>query len=394
MDPYEFRLKNLFKPGDTTVTGEIITEHTGSAKDCLIKVAEAIGLHDEYSAEEQAEWEKKGIRKAKAATVLQKSPAMPTWSASSALVQMNEDGTVRLSVGGTDMGQGTYTVMQQIVSETLDIPVEDVYITHKVNTDLSPYDWQTVASRMTVICGNAVKDASRDLLEQILEIGAVALRAAKHELGVKDGYIYVLQKPQNRIPFSDVAIGYVYENGNAVGGPLIGRGKAIAQGLSNLDPETGYGTPAMDWTYGAQATEIEVDMHTGDITILDMATCLDVGKVMHADLYKGQVYGGALQAIGATFNEYLQYDDEARIKTGGFVDYKIPTIKDIPRNWSALAVETPQFDGPYGARGCGEHPTVSVASVIGNALHNANCADIRHLPLSSARVHEKMQLFK
>lgn len=392
MDPYEFRLMNLLKVGSTTVTGEVITEYTGSVRDCIAKAAQAIKLHEEYSEEEKAEFKRTGKYKGKAVAVLQKSPAMPTWSASSALIHLNEDGTVKISVGGTDIGQGSYTMLQQIVAEKLDIPIERIHISHKINTDMSPYDWQTVASRMTVICGNAVVNACDDLLDQIYEMGAIALRAAKHELAVADGFVYVKQKPQNRIPFSQIAIGYVYENGNAVGGPIIGRGKAIAQGLSNLDPETGYGTPAMDWTYGAQGVEIEVDTHTGDIEVLHLATSIDVGKVMHKGMFEGQVLGGSLQAIGATFYEYIQYDDFARMRTDSFVDYKIPTMKDIPHRRSILPIENPQLDGPYGARGAGEHPTVSVACAIGNALENAIGVDIIDLPMTSWNVLERIQM--
>jgi CO/xanthine dehydrogenase Mo-binding subunit len=395
MDPTEFRLKNLLMPGSKTITGELITENTGRADLCLKQVAEAIGLDKPYTEEEKAEWAKKGKYRGKAAAVLQKSPAMPTWSASSALLQMNEDGTMRLSVGGVDYGQGTYTVMKQIVAERLDFPVEKIGISHTINTNLSPYDWQTVASRMTVLCGVAVIEACDDLKEQILELGSIILRAAKHEIEFKDEYVYVKQNPHERVPISKLAMGYTFENGNAVGGPLIGRGKSIAQGLTNLDADTGQGKTALDWTYGAHAVEIEVDSNTGDIDILHMASSLDIGQVMNAALLRGQVVGGALQGIGTTFHEAVYYDDMGRLITRNFTDYKIPTFRDVPKKMDVLSVETPQLDGPYGARGCGEHPLISVTSVIANALANATGEEFFDLPLSADRVylrlHEKKQ---
>ncbi|HWS29026.1 MAG TPA: xanthine dehydrogenase family protein molybdopterin-binding subunit [Clostridia bacterium] len=390
MDPMELRLKNLLMPGSKTITGELITENTGRVDLCLKQVAESIGLDKPYTEEEKAEWRKMGKYRGKAAAVLQKSPAMPTWSASSALLQMNEDGTMRLSVGGVDYGQGTYTVMKQIVAERLHFPIEKIGISHSINTNLSPYDWQTVASRMTVLCGVAVIEACDDLKEQILEMGSVILRAAKHEIELEDEYIYVKQNPHERVHLSKLAMGYTFENGNAIGGPLIGRGKSIAQGLTNLDAETGQGKTALDWTYGAHAVEIEVDSNTGDIDILHMASSLDIGQVMNAALLRGQVVGGALQGIGTTFYEAVYYDDKGRLITRNFTDYKIPTFKDVPKKVDVMYVETPQMDGPYGARGCGEHPLISVTSVIANALANATGEEFFDLPLSADRVYLRL----
>lgn len=391
MDPTEFRLKNLLMQGSKTITGEIITEHTGRPDKCLKKVAEHIRLDEAYTDEQKREFGRTGKFRGKAAAVLQKSPAIPTWCASSAIVQMNEDGTVRLSVGGVDFGQGTYTVLKQIVAERLNIPIEKVSVAPGVNTDISPYDWQTVASRMTVLCGNAVCEACDDLKEQLLELGSVVLRAAKHEIELGEECVYVKQNPYNSILYKKLGMGYTYENGNAVGGPLIGRGKAIAQGLTGLDPETGQGKSALDWTYGAHAVEIEADIHTGDIRILRMASCLDIGQVMNEALLRGQVVGGALQGIGTTFSEAVYHTDDGRLLTRNFTDYKIPTFKDIPAEMEVLNVETPQLDGPYGARGCGEHPLISVTAVIANALANATGAEFYDMPLSADKVYRRLQ---
>ena len=391
MDPAEFRMKNVLMPGKETITGELVTENTGRVDLCLEKVVEAIGYDTPYTQEEIAVFKAAGKVRAKSAAVLQKSPAMPTWSASSAIVQMNEDGTVRISVGGVDIGQGTYTVLRQIAAERLNMPIEKVHIAYDVHTETSPYDWQTVASRMTVLCGNALCEACDDLKEQIAEVACTVLRAARHEVEFGEERVYVRQNPQNNIEFKKLAIGYTFENGNSVGGPLIGRGKAIAQGLTFTDPETGQGRPALDWTYGAHGVEIEVDLGTGDITLIHLASCLDVGKVMNEMLLRGQVVGGALQGIGTMFSEQVKYDVKGRLLTRSLVDYKIPSIKDIPLKTDVFAVETPQLDGPYGARGCGEHPLISITSVVANALANATGVEFYDLPLSAENVFLKLK---
>jgi CO/xanthine dehydrogenase Mo-binding subunit len=390
MDPTQLRLKNLLVAGDETITGELITENTGRVGDCLEKVAEELNVSKPYSDKEKAAFAASGKYRGKAAVVLQKAPAMPTWSASSAIIHMNEDGSVRITVGGVDYGQGTYTVLQQIVAERLHLPIEKVHITPTLNTSITPYDWQTVASRMTVLCGAAVCDACDDLLDQIITMGSIVLRAAKHEVALGDECVYVKQNPHQRVAYSQMCMGYTFENGNAIGGPMIGRGKSIAQGLTNLHPETGQGKAALDWTYGAHAIEVEVDTHTGDVRILDIATCMDVGRVMNAAMVKGQVVGGVLQGIGTAFSEAVYYDAEGRLLTRNFVDYKIPTFKDMPGKSKVMCIETPQLDGPYGARGIGEHPLIGITAVITNAVANAVGIQFYNLPLSSDRVYNKM----
>jgi len=386
MDPVEFRYKNLLMPGSRTITGEIVTENHGRVDLCLKKVAEAIGYGKPKTDEELAAEKATGKFRGKACCVLHKAPAIPTWSASSAVVMMNEDGSVRVNTGAVDFGQGTYTVLQQIAAEKLKMPIEKVHIVAETNTDMSPYDWQTVASRATVLAGNAVCEACDDLIDQIFEMGERVLRASKFELALGEECVYVKQAPYNRLPYSKFAIGYTYENGNAVGGPLIGRGKSIAQGLTFLDQETGQGRPTIDWTYGANAAEVEVDTNTGDIRILNFVSCLDIGRVMNEMLLKGQVVGGVLQGIGTALFEHVQYTPDGKLLSRNFVDYKIPTIQDIPDNMQVLTVETPQLDGPFGARGCGEHPLISVTAVIANALANAVGVEMYDLPLTSENV--------
>jgi CO/xanthine dehydrogenase Mo-binding subunit len=201
---------------------------------------------------------------------------------------------------------------------------------------------------------------------------------------------YVKQHPEERISFEKIAIGYVYENGNSIGGPLIGRGKSIAQGLAFLDKETGEGRPALDWTYGAHGVEIEVDINTGQIDILKIASSFDVGHVVNELLLKGQVIGGIMQGIGTALCETLLYNNEGKLLTRNFVDYKILTIQDLPEKIEVYFVETPQLDGPYGARGCAEHPMISITSAIGNALADATGIEIFEVPLTADRVYSSL----
>lgn len=390
IDSFEFRMKNLLKDGSKTITGEIVTKNTGDVLKCLSLVAESIGWNKTKTEEEKAKEKITGKYRGKGIAVLHKAPAMPTSSASSAIIQMNEDGSIRFNVGGIDFGQGTYTVLAQIIAERIHIPIEKVHVVADTNTDSAPYDWQTVASRMTVLAGNAVIEACNDLEEQIFELASEILHAAKHELALGEECVYVKQHPESKIYYNKMAVGYSYPNGNSIGGPLIGRGKSIAQGLSNLDKETGQGRPALDWTFGAHGIEIQVDKNTGDLEILKIASAFDVGNVMNEMLLKGQVVGGIIQGIGTAISEGLIYNEKGRLLTRNFVDYKIPTMQDLPKCIELHFVETPQLDGPYGARGCAEHPMISITAAIGNAIANATETEIFELPFSADKLYRAL----
>jgi len=387
MDSLEFRLKNLLRPGAITITGEPIYEQSGNVIKCLQTVADGIEWGKHKSEEEKELERQTGKYRGKGIAVLNKAPAMPSNAATSAIVQMNEDGSVRFNVAGIDMGQGAYTAMAQIIAERLHIPIEKVHTVFETNTDAATYDWQTVASRMTILAGNAVIEACNDMEDQIFEIAGIVLRAARHDLALGDECVYVKQFPEEKIYYHQMAVGYTYPNGNAIGGPLIGRGKSIAQGLTILDKETGQGRPALDWTFGAHAMEVEVDTNTGDTKILKIVTAIDLGKVINEMIVKGQIVGGVIQGVGTAISEELKYNEDGRLLTKSFVDYKIPTMQDLPEKIEVHCIETPQLDGPYGARGCAEHPMISITSAMGNAIADATGIELFETPFTAEKVY-------
>lgn len=384
IDPYRLRMINLLKPGSITITGEKIRENTGRVDQCLRVVAEEIGWdkRDEYKGNKQQNGKVRG----KGLAVLHKAPAMPTFTSSSAIVKFNEDGSASISTSGVDYGQGTYTALAQIAAETLKMPIEKIHMVWECDTDTGPYDWQTVASRFTMMGGNAVIAAANDAIKQMKEVASSVLRAPLEELEVGNERIYIKHNPEESLTYSQMAMGYTYPNGNSIGGPVIGRGKYIAQGLTNLDTGTGQGLPALDWTYGAHAVEIELDVETGEIEIKKIVSAFDVGKVINKLLCQGQITGGVVQGIGTALYEGYKYSADGRLLTNSFTDYKIPTSLDIPDTAIPLFIETPQLDGPFGARGVAEHPMISVNAAIGNAIFDGAGIDIFELPIVAERV--------
>ncbi len=381
IDPVEFRRMNLLREGETTITGEPFTAGHGSPVECLDAAARAIDWGMPPAPPSEA-----GRVRGKGIAMLHKAPAMPTDTSCAVVIKLDEDGAADVLVSGVDYGQGTYTVLKQIAAEELKLPIGRVHVTWECDTAFSPYDWQTVASRFAYMGGNAVIEAAADCLRQIRDVAAQALDVAPHEIACEDGVAFVESQPDRRIPYSRLALGYSFPNGNSIGGPVIGHGRYIATGLTHLDPETGQGRPAQYWTYGAHGVEVEVDTETGEIEILKIATALDAGKVLNPKLCIGQVVGGVVQGLGSTLWEGFQFDEDGRFLNPTLVDYKIPTAKDIPRRTEQILLENPQPGGPYGARGIAEHPMISVPGAVGNALFDALGIEFTTLPLSYERI--------
>ena len=386
MDPYDFRMKNILRDGSITISGERIHENSGRPDQCLEAVSREIGWTGGQSAEARQAALQTGKVRGKGLACLQKAPAMPPHTSTTAIMQMDDDGIVRLMIGVVDMGQGANTIMAQIAAEVLDMPIEKVKVVWETDTDRHPYDWSTVASKYTFMGGNAVKRCAQNMIIQMKETAAQVLRCAAEDLVHGNEYIFHAQHTHRRISYKSLALGYAYENGNGIGGPLVARGTYMADGLTFLDPVTGQGLPALDWTFGAHGVEIEVDVETGDITVLKIASAFDVGQVINKQLIEGQIMGGVLQGIGSALVEGYKFGADGRLLNPSFTDNKIPTAKDIPVKLVPILIENPQLDGPFGARGVGEHPMISVPSAIGNALYDALGIQFFDLPLSPEKV--------
>jgi CO/xanthine dehydrogenase Mo-binding subunit len=390
MDSLEFRRINALKPGAVTLTGETITEHTGNVLKCIDAAAASIGYGGLSPAERERE-KRTGRKIGKGIAALHKAPAMPPFTATAVIIKMNSDGSVNVNFALTEIGQGSVTAFQQIVAERLKFRLDQVKVTVEKDTDRDPYDWQTVASKGIILTGNACILAADDLLKHAYAVAGQILRAQDCDLDHDADRIFVRHRPSQGVAFSQIAIGYAYPDGNAIGGPLVGVGRYVAQGLSNLDKATGQGNPALDWTYGAHGVVAEVDPATGEYTVLKIASVFDVGKAINPDLVRGQCIGGMVQGLGTAVCEGYIYDQAGHLLNPSFTDNKIPTSKDIPEEIDCAVVETPQLDGPYGARGVGEHPMISVAPALGNAIQAAVGAELVHMPIRAEDVWRSMR---
>jgi len=390
MDPLEFRLKNALRPGSKTLTGEEILTSTGNVVKCINEAARMID-YGTLTPAEQAREKQTGWKIGKGVAALHKAPAMPSFTATAVVLKMNEDGSVLVNIALTDYGQGTYASIRQIVAERLGFSIDKIKVAFENDTDRDPYDWQTVASKGLIMSGNAAILAAEDLLKNAYAVAAEALRANPRDLGHDGDKVFVRHHPALSVKFSAMAVGLAMPNGNGIGGPLIGVGRYIAQGLSNLDKETGEGNPALDWTYGAHGMIVEVNEATGEYHVLKVGSVYDVGRAINPEIVRGQAIGGMMQGLGTAICEGYIYDQQGRLLNPSFTDNKIPTSKDLPMEIECAVVETPQIDGPYGARGVGEHSMISVAAALGNAIQKATGAEIMHMPMRFEDVWRSMR---
>jgi CO/xanthine dehydrogenase Mo-binding subunit len=298
-----------------------------------------------------------------------------------------EDATLEVIIAGIDYGQGLMTVAAQFAAEALDIPVDSVRVKGQPDTDLSPYDWQTVASRQTWATGNAILKAAEGLKEQLFSAAGEALGVPANELACSGGQV-VHAATGRSLPLVRLVMGYQFPDGHTIGGPIAAVASFVPEGLLFLDPKTSQSAkPVAKWTFGAQGVAVTVDPDTGQFTVDRVVACYDVGKVVHPGLIRGQTYGGVVQGLGTAMMEELLVDEETgRVRNAALMDYKIPTTEDLPAEIEAYFVETPQEDGPHGARGIGEHTMIPTAAAIANALYDACGVRITEMPITAEKV--------
>ena len=379
MDPAEFRRRNCVRTGDIILTGMEMPAIDLVA--CIDKVAAAVGLgkKEEPSASHK--------RRGKGIAIMWKAPAMPPNPGSSAVVRFNEDATLNVEIGAQELGQGSFTVAAQMAAHALGVPYEWVRVSAPIDTRYSPYEWQTVASRITWTMGNAVKAAAEDARRQILQIVAEHWGEDPDDLDIKNGKVISYKSEQEQPLQNMVIYGLPNENFEGwKGGPIVGRGMFMPTYVTNLDFETGQGTRAVvHYTVGAQAVDLEVDTETGQVEILKIASAYDVGKAINPDLVLAQIEGGAVHGMSSAFEE-LKFDEQGQPLNRSLVDYRIVTSVDVPKEIHGDFVETPLEDGPWGARGVGEHVMVQTAPAIANAISDALGIRLNDLPLSAEKI--------
>ncbi|HSB89277.1 MAG TPA: molybdopterin cofactor-binding domain-containing protein, partial [Anaerolineales bacterium] len=244
---------------------------------------------------------------------------------SQVVVKMRPDGSVDVLIGSVDIGQGARTVVRQIAAQELGVPIDKVNVT-AVDSDSSPLDTGTFASRVTHQTGNATLLAAREARQVLFEVAGAQLGVQPDQLEAKDDKILVRGFPEQAIPIGDVAGRATWDERRII----AGRG-AYGWPVATVDPDTGEGEPLHNMAYGATVAEVEVDTETGEVKVLKLVSAYDCGKAINPMLVEGQIDGGAAMGLGSALMEELHpYYPTLDHYPTGFFSYMIPTAKDLP----------------------------------------------------------------
>lgn len=363
VDPVDIRLRNLAAPGDDIVPGDRPAD--GDWRQSLRIAADRVGWGDPLPAGHG-----RGI-----AVGLK---ASATAGASYCILRILQDGSVSLIAGTSDMGQGARTILTQLVSEHLGVAMDQVTLVMG-DTAVVPFDYSTSASRSTVFMGSAVVDACQKAIADLCLLAADHHGVPVESVSFTPGQVTVAGASYT-IP---QILHDVFE---IVPGEIIATGSERGEGV----PGHPLGGTAAFYEFSCTASEVAVDLETGDIELVKHVTVADVGHAINPQHVEMQDEGAAVMGLGHTLMEHLLLDEHGRIRNLGALDYRIPTFKDLPRSMTSVLVENGDGPGPGGAKGSGEGGLLATSPAIAAAVSQATGVVIKDLPLTPERVWQAM----
>ena len=359
IDPVTIRLQNLAGPGEDIVPGDKPAD--GDWRQSVRIAAEKLGWGEPLTP---------GHGRGVAVGL----KASATAGASYCILRMLQDGSVSLIAGTSDMGQGARTILTQLVSENLGVPMDRVTLVMG-DTAVVPFDYSTSASRSTVFMGSAVVDACHKAIADLRR-----LLAEHHEVPLDD-----VSFTPGEVTLAGVTLSLPEAMGELFGsvpGEIIVSGAQRGEGV----PGHPLGGPAAFYEFSCTASEVAVDLETGDIELVKHITVADVGRAINPQHVEMQDEGAAVMGLGHTLMEHLMLDGRGRIRNLGALDYRIPTFKDLPASMTSVLVENGDGPGPGGAKGSGEGGLLATSPAIAAAVSQATGVVIRDLPLTPERV--------
>jgi CO/xanthine dehydrogenase Mo-binding subunit len=377
VDPVALRRRNLLHDGDLFATGEKLQ---GIHYDALLDRAaasvkwaptDAHWLRDKRAASRQG-----SVRRGKGIALVIKATITPSTSA--ATIKLNEDGSVNVLTSSVEIGQGAKTVLAQIAAEATEVPLNLVSVSDP-DTDVTPYDQQTSSSRTTFSMGNAVMRAAADLKRQVIDHAAELLEVSVDDLEIREGRVEVRGSPDRVLRYNEI----VLRSGQ---GSLIGRGAFTTRG--GLDLETGQGIGSVHWHQGAIGCEVEVDIESGKVKVLDLNPSVFAGRVVNPRLCELQLEGSVFFGIGQALFEEMVYDDNGQLLNRNLGDYTIPSFEDIPASLKPGLLEA---EGANEIHGVGETLLPPVMAAIGNAVYNAAGVRVKDLPITAEKILRGIQ---
>ncbi len=289
------------------------------------------------------------------------------------MVKLNEDASLSIYSGTVEMGQGSETVLAQIAGTELGVPMPTIQVLG-VDTDVVPYDLTTSSSRSTFHMGKAVQLAAQDIKRQLKQIVVKEYGVPEDKIDFAGGKIRL---PETQLDYAEV----MFKRFGMQGGTLVGEGQV----KTATKDEFGEKSTSAFWFLAAGAAEVEVDIDTGKFKLIKYASAVDVGKALNPLGCQQQLAGAAITGMGQAMFEEIAYDNGQLINPN-LVDYILPALGDMPLVIESIAVEAPDRNGPFGAKGIGESALIPVAPAIANAIYDAVGVRIKDLPIKAEKI--------
>jgi len=381
IDPRELRLKNAFDANEKSVHGWEIK--SAGLKECVRRASDACGWDQKRRQKKPL----KGIGLSCCNHVSGNRPFSPEFDGGAGMVRIGRDGRVTVYHGESDMGQGQKTTFAQIAAERLGVSLDRVQVA-VVDTDVSPFGLGSFATRGTLMGGNGVLAAARDAFDQMAAVAAEMLEAPQQDIESRDNRFFVKGSPEKTVSFTAVAQQAAIDRSGA---PVMGVGIYKAPTVMP-DPKSKYGNISPAYPFGCHIAEVEVDPQTGQVTVTDFTAAHDVGRAINPLATEGQIQGGVAQGLGWTLTENM-VTDNGILKNPDFVDYVMPTTRDVPEI-KPILVEPHEPNGPYGAKGIGEPALNPAMSAVTNAIYDAIGLRIRKLPIAPEKILAHLKAHK
>lgn len=375
IEPMALRRQNMKREGDSWFGGQAILSN--GLAECLDKVQAASG----WTGQRVLPAEPHTRRALGLSCAAHISGLLST----SAIVRLLEDGSLVLNTGAVDIGQGSNTVLAQMCADSLRVPLDQISVASP-DTDGSPYNWGTTASRVTYMTGKSVVAAAGEVEKKIKERASEMLECDAGDLELlPGGQVGVKGVPGRAVSFAAVSARAHW----AEGGPIVGNHSWVFD-QQTVDPKrasvTGLPFPKIGiFTFNAMVVEVVIDETTGKCAVERAWSACDVGCAVNPQMVEGQIEGAFVQGLGFALVEEMVWDD-ARLANPTLMDYKIPTFEEAPRLMQSIIVETHDPSGPFGAKSVGEIGINGVAAAIANAVNAALDVRLRRLPLTPERV--------
>ena len=362
IDPLAIRRMNFLKEGQIMPAYYHELLESCHVEECMDRAARMMNWEEKFPRRDMGNGKVRGV----GVGISMQGSGISGVDVGTVSIRLADSGHYNMMIGATDMGTGCDTILAQIAADCLECDVDQIVVSG-VDTDNSPYDSGSYASSTTYITGMAAVQACGQLREKIVKKGSDMLGADPEQTDFDGAFVYVLGEEERKVSLADISTRSMCGNNMA------------------LEASASHSSPKSPPPFMCGMAEVEVDLATGQIEVVNYKAAVDCGTVVNPPLARVQAEGGIVQGIGMTLYEDINYTEKGRLKENSFMQYKIPSRLEIPD----LQVEfesSYEPTGPFGAKSIGEVVINTPAPAIAQAVYHATGLWFRELPITPEKI--------